>query len=135
MRQSPCSIIVTVDLNLYIADSSNDRVQLFKASETNGTAIVSNETLDLSCQTGLALDSDGYLFITDYNNHCIIGSGSNRFQCIAGCSDRNDSTSDHLLYPQSLRFDTFENIYVVNDFNHRIQRFILPSNSCGKRDN
>jgi hypothetical protein len=66
----------------------------------------------------------------DYGNDCIIGSGPNGFQCIAGCSGSYGSAPDQLHDPLNLAFDSYGNIFVTDS--NRIQKFILATNSCGK---
>ena len=42
MMSHPVGIFVTIDLDLYVADYSNNRVQLFRSGERNGTAVAGN---------------------------------------------------------------------------------------------
>ena len=136
MRLStPRGIFVDFNLNLYVADCGNDRIQLFQFGQLNATTVVGNGaagTPAINCLVGVVLDCDGYLFFTDNYNHRIIGSGPNGFRCIAGCTEINGSAADQLFYPRSLSFDSYGNIYVADGFNHRIQKFLLASNFCGK---
>ncbi|CAF1606889.1 unnamed protein product [Adineta ricciae] len=83
---------------LFVADCGNNRVLSFR------------------------LDSRGYLFVVDSNNHRIIGQSSVGFRCIVGCDQSN---SNKLNYPSSLSFDSFGNLFVVDRENHRIQKFDL----------
>ncbi|CAF4108014.1 unnamed protein product, partial [Adineta steineri] len=86
----PRGIFVDLNFDLYVADCDNNRIQLFKSGELNGTTIVgrgsSNDIISLFCPSGIVLDADKNLFIVDQWNHCIIRSGSNDIQCIIGCS-------------------------------------------------
>jgi len=74
------------------------------------------------------LNGNKYLFITDTWNHRIIGSDENGFRCIVACSMSSGATSDKLSAPQSLAFDSFGNLFVVDYSNNRIQKFSLLSN-------
>jgi hypothetical protein len=127
---APFGIFVDINLNLYVADYGNSRIQQFPSGQLNGTT-VNTGTITLSYPTSVILDGNGYLFISDCNNHRIIGSGPNGFQCIVACSGAG-STSSQLYYPVTLSFDSYGNIFVTDQFNHRIQKFLLASNSCSK---
>ena len=131
----PQGIFVTKDFNLYVADCNNDRIQYYLFNDRNGTSVTlngSNGTMALRCPTGVFLDVDGYLFISDSLNHRIIGSGSNGFRCIVGCTGTSGSTTNQLSSPTSLSFDSDGNLYVSDAGNHRIQKFLLDDNLCGE---
>jgi sugar lactone lactonase YvrE len=83
----------------------------------------------LNCPSGVILDGNGYLFISDSNNHRIVGSGPNGFRCIVGCSTVSGSSASQLSYPSDLKFDSYGNIYVTDEGNSRIQKFILIPNT------
>ena len=130
----PYGIFVDINYDLYVADCGNDRVQLFHPGQSNAVTIAGNgasNTINLDCPIGIILDADKYLFIVDHNNHRIVGSGPNGFRCLVGCSGGWGSTADRLVYPQSLSFDSYGNIYIADRANNRIQKFILATNSCG----
>ena len=63
--------------NMYVADRSNHRVQFFISGEMNGSTIAgftgvngSNASL-FSFPTGIALDNQFNLYVSDYSNHRI----------------------------------------------------------------
>ena len=135
MIHGPRGMIVHNDLNLYVADCHNHRIQLFRSGQLNGTTIVingSNGTLTLNTPTGVALDGDGYLFITDYGNHRILGSGPEGFRCIVGCTGFEGAAANQLNHPHRFSFDSYGNLYVIDIDNGRLQKFFLLSNSCGE---
>ncbi|CAF4210015.1 unnamed protein product, partial [Adineta steineri] len=86
---SPHGIFVDVNMDLYVADCSNNRVQLFQSGKPNGITVAGNtsinRTITLYCPTGIVLDAEKYLFIVDRRNHRIVGSGLNGFRCLVGC--------------------------------------------------
>ena len=135
MLNGPFGIFVTIDLDLYVADFFNDRVQLFREGQRNGKTVVgtgSSGTIGLRRPTGVVVDGDGYLFIVDQWNHRIVGSDQNGFRCLAGCSRTSDPGSSLLNNPRSMSFDVDGNIFVTDYANHRIQKFLLTNNSCSK---
>ena len=134
MLYIPRGIFVHTNLDLYVADSGNNRVQLFHSGQLNGTTVAGIDapgTISLKYPTGIVLDGNGYLFIVDCYNARIIGSDSNGFRCLVGCSQMNN-TFNQLSAPFQLSFDFDGNMFVVDGANHRIQKFLISTNSCGK---
>ena len=132
----PFGIFVTIDFDLYVADHRNDRVQLFRSGERNGVTVVgrgSTETIVLSRPVEVVVDGDGYLFVVDVGYDRIIGSGPNGFRCVVGCSGSSGSAANELNWPRVMRFDIDGNIFVIDEKNHRMQKFLLLSDECGKQ--
>ena len=129
----PKGIAVDFNLNLFVADCGNNRVQRFEAGQLNAMTVVGTaDTILVSCPMGVILDAGGYLFIMDKDNDRIIGSDRRGFRCIVGCTGVRGSASDQLNYARIIRFDTHGNLYVTDTNNNRIQKFLLATNSCGK---
>ena len=132
---NPVGIFVDTDLNLYVADYFNHRIQFFPSGQRNGSTKAGNGapgSSTLSGPTGIVLDADKNLFIVDRDNHRIVRSGPNGIQCLVGCSGSSGSLSDQLTSPRTARFDSYGNMYVADTDNSRIQKFLLVTNSCGK---
>jgi len=136
MLNYPNGIFVDINFDLYVADSGNNRIQLFRSGQLNGVTVAGNEspnlTITLHNPTGVVLDADNYLFITDQYNQRIIGSGPNGFRCLVSCSGSPGSASNQLSYPVSLSFDSYGNMFITDNGNSRIQKFILLNNTLGK---
>ncbi|CAF1325579.1 unnamed protein product [Adineta steineri] len=132
---SPVGIFVDVNLDLYVVDYDNERVQLFQSGESNGITVAGraslNPTITLNYPTGIILDAEKYLFIVDNNNHRIVGSSLNGFRCLVGCYGEG-SQSNQLSGPFSFSFDRSGNMFVTDQENHRIQKFQYYEESCGK---
>ena len=132
---APLGIFIDVNLDLYVADCNNDRVQLFQSGQSNGITVAGSAspdpTISLSCPSGVVLGSDKYLFIVDYHNSRIVGSGPNSFRCLVGCYGEG-SESNQLIYPFSLSFDRSGNMFVTDQWNHRIQKFLILKISSSK---
>ncbi|CAF1568159.1 unnamed protein product [Adineta steineri] len=134
MLNSPQGIYVDSNLNLYIADCANNRIQFIETGQLNGVTIVGNGSsanIILNYPTGIVLDANGYLFIVDSYNHRIVASSYYGFRCIVGCSGGGSSASQ-LSFPQSMAFDSYGNIYVTDRNNSRVQQFTLETNNCSK---
>jgi hypothetical protein len=135
MLNSPRGIFADLNLNLYVADFANNRIQRFESGQFNATTVAgssANGTITLNGPTGITLDTDGYLFIVDSTSFRIIGSGPDGFRCIVACTITNGPALNQLDSPSSLSFDNYGNLFVVDTSNSRIQKFPLMSNSCGK---
>jgi hypothetical protein len=131
----PTGIFVDTQLNLYVADCNNNRIQLFTSGSLVGTTVADNTTtgtITLSCPVRIVLDADGYLFISDYGNNRIVGSDVNGYRCITGCTNAAGSAPNQLSNPVGLRFDSYGNLLVVDRNNFRIQKFLLATNYCSK---
>lgn len=133
----PHGIFVDDNFDLYVTDTSNNRIQLFRSGSRNGTTVAGNGsinvTISLNIPMGVILDADKYLFIVDTGNHRIIGSGSNGFRCIVGCSNSAGSASNQFSNPRTIAFDSFGNLFVVDADNSRIQKFLFMPSSCCKQ--
>ena len=135
MLNGPRGIFVTITFDLYVADCWNNRVQLFKSGKQDGMTVAgstSTSSIRLDHPTAVFLDADDYLFIIDNGNHRVLGLGSNGFYCIAGCSSNYGPTSSHLYFPYGGVFDNYGNIFIADQDNNRIQKFILMTNTSSK---
>ena len=131
----PCGIFFTVSFDLYVADTGNHRIQLFRFGQVNATTLAGRElsgTIQLHKPTSVILDADEYLFIVDCYDNRIVKSGPDGFRCVIGCASGWGAAPNQLAYPQSIAFDSYGNIFVTDTYNHRIQKFILSFNSCSK---
>ena len=131
---APFGIFVDINFNLYVADYGNDRIQQFKAGQSNATTLAGSTapgTITLFYPTGVVLDGDGYVFIVDYYNHRIVGSGPTGFRCIVGCLGTHGSASNQLYYPFTMAFDSYGNIFVSDSYNNRIEKFVRAVDFCG----
>ena len=131
----PKGIFVHANFTLYVADSGNDRIQRFGPQQVNATTVVGSSvpgTIMLNRPTSVVLDADDHLFIVDSRNHRIIASGPGGFRCVAGCSGTSGNRRNQLSSPMLMSFDMQGNIFVSDCSNHRIQKFLLATNSCRK---
>ena len=135
MLNDPRGIFVTINMDLYVAEYLNSRIQLFRPGQVNGTAVAGSGsvgTIALTGPTGVMLDGDGYLFIVDRSSHRIVAQDASGFRCVVGCLGGTGSTPDKLNWPFNLNFDTDGNMFVMDRINHRVQKFFLLTNLCSK---
>ena len=119
-------------MNLYVTDCNNNRVQMFRVGERNGTTLAGNGssgTIDLHRPVGVVLDGNGYLFIADAYNDRIVASGPNGFRCIIGCVAGGSSAVNR---PRTMHFDSDGNLLVMDSGNSRLLKFLLVNSSCGQ---
>jgi hypothetical protein len=130
MLRDPDGVTVATNMDLYVADCKNDRIQLFRSGQLNGTTVAGNGasgTFGLSNPRDVILDANEYLFIVDSGNNRIIRSDPFGFRCIIGCS-----RFIGLKNPRSISFDNIGNIFIANDRNQSIMKFLLIENRNGK---
>jgi hypothetical protein len=137
MLNNPQGIFVDINLDLYVADSNNNRIQRFRSGQFNATTVAgrgASGTITLDSPTSVVLDGNNYLFIVDSLNNRIVGSGPYGFRCLVGCFGAG-SAFNQLNSPQSMAFDSYGNMFVTDSANNRIQKFVLLSDSCSKYKN
>ena len=127
----PSGIFVDSDLRLYVADTGNDRIQLFERENTTGTTVAVNSALGhkhLKSLTGIVVDRNGYLYIVDSGYQRIIRSERDGFRCILGCSEHQLSS----FHSHTIWFDTIGNMFAFDRNNHQIQKFSRLTDSSDK---
>ncbi|CAF1545031.1 unnamed protein product, partial [Adineta ricciae] len=134
MLNKPHGIYVDTQLNTFVADCGNNRIQRFTSKGRFDKTEVGDKSsaqhqYSLSCPTGITFDFQQFLFIVDSNNHRILRSGTNGVHCVIGCNGINIKSTE-LSSPSNLAFDNFGNMFVVDSGNNRIQKFEYSKNSC-----
>ena len=129
--------------NLYVGDNSNNRVRkidtsgiitLFAGNGSNGSGGFNGDgesaiTAQLSEPSGVAVDSDGNLYIADRANHRIRKVNTSRaITTVAGTGvggyggDGNMSIAAQLNNPTGVVIDGSGNLYIADRDNHRIRK-------------
>jgi trimeric autotransporter adhesin len=126
--------------NVYITDYSNQRVRLvtpggiISTFAGNGSQGFSGDGgLATNCEMynpyEIATDNAGNVYICDRYNHRVRKvDGSGIITTIAGTGtggfsgDGGAATSADLYYPSSVHVDAFGNIFIADQFNHRIRK-------------
>lgn len=133
MLHGPEGIFVDINLDLYVADCGNNRVQLFHPGQLNGSTVAgTSDTIMLSCPTAVILDANNYLYIVDHYNRRIVGSGYYGFRCLIGCGRATKSIVNRQFHALTIAFDSYGNIYANDKANECIQKFVLSTNTCSK---
>lgn len=144
----PKSVAVDGEGTLYIADTTNHRVQkvTFDSSGGAGPAVTvagisaepGTDADHLAYPNGVAVDSSGALYIADTNNHRIQkitfdSSGQpHAAVTVAGVDGQPGSDSTHLKKPRGVALDALGTLYVADSNNHRIQKIEFAENGDAK---
>ena len=132
--------------NLYIADTSNNRIR--KVSNGVITTVAGNGTQGFSgdngpatsaqlyCPWGVAVDSAGNLYIADAGNNRIRKVSNGVITTVAGngtsgfSGDNGPATSAQLYSPGGIAVDSAGNVYVADAGNNRIRILTPAGSSC-----
>ena len=132
----PEGLFVDDELNMYIADTNNNRIQKWAYGACSGVTLAGNgtqgnSTRQLNLPTDVVVDANGFMYITDQNNHRILRwlVGAPSGECIAGCSGLAGVRADQFRYPEAAVFDSNGLLYVSDYGNSRVQKFSLFSTS------
>ena len=110
MLNYPHGIFVNTNLDLYVADRENDRIQLFHPGEINGKTVVARNDTSF-CQLikpiGIVLDGNNQLYIVLGSNNCIFRQTRYGCRCIASCSSTSSNLVDQKLDIKNIVFDKF----------------------------
>jgi DNA-binding beta-propeller fold protein YncE len=116
--------------NVYVVDSGNWRVQKFDADGEFITEWGSQGTGtdQFVLPFDVAVDSSGDVWVSDYSNHCVRkfhDSGGNVYGHVLTVGTPGTSGSGDGVFnlPWGLAVDDDDNLYVADNFNHRIQKF------------
>ncbi|HSG06671.1 MAG TPA: hypothetical protein VLB09_09785, partial [Nitrospiria bacterium] len=149
----PKGLALDASNNLFVADTTNHRVLFYtnprvsdqiadrvfgrnNSFSANQCVPVSTEPFGLCSPIGLAVDSLGNLFISDFGNNRILeynGAvsttpnrvyGQNSFTTNSANFEGLDSKS--LYHPIDLTIDAEGHLYVVDSGNHRVLRYLNP---------
>ncbi|CAM4857880.1 unnamed protein product [Rotaria socialis] len=117
--------------NVYVSEYENHRVTLWMNNNKtigrlvaggNGNGTASNQ---LNCPRGIHVTTNGTIYIADYNNHRIqkwtrdASSG----WTVAGQSGVNGSSSRQLWNPTAVLVDQYNNLFILDTRNTRIQKW------------
>ena len=124
--QRPQGLAIDNNDHLWVADSSNNRIQVFDVSgdspefiKTFGQAGTAPGCL--SYPYNLVFDGEGHVFVCEYGNHRVQKFNlDGQSLDIWGSAGREPGQLEH---PWSVCLDSVGEFHVVDAANHRIQRF------------
>jgi sugar lactone lactonase YvrE len=126
----PYGIYVDDNLTLYIADSGNNRIQMWKYGASSGSTVAGGSSsgtnlAQLSTPVTIIVDMNKYMYIADYSNSRIVRWAPNATSgvCIAACTGTSGTKDNQLHSPWSLTFDNKGSLYVSDNANNRVQKF------------
>ena len=120
---APRSIAIDNDGNVYVADSSNNRIQKFGLS---GAFLAKwgssgNAEGQFNKPYGVAVDADGNVYVADTNNHRVQKfTSSGEFLTKWGSPGEGDG---QFRYPRYIAVAADGSVYVTDERNYRVQKF------------
>ncbi|CAF4052480.1 unnamed protein product [Rotaria sp. Silwood2] len=137
---SPFGNFMDANNSLYVADSGNHRVLKYLPGSLNGTIVAGNGTAgsslyQLNVPRSIIVDNNGYIYVADGGNSRVVKWTTNYTAggvCIMGCTGAAGTAVNQMSGPRDLKFDRHGNIYVTDQANHRIQKYMiqLPTSPC-----
>jgi trimeric autotransporter adhesin len=139
----PYGVAVDSNGNLYIADTYNNRIREVSAATSqiftvagNGTAGYTGDgaaatSAELNLPIGIAVDSNGNLFIADTSNNVIreVSAATGLISTVAGTGaygfsgDNGTPASAELANPVGVAVGSLGRVFVADTFNDRVRAF------------
>ncbi|BBH22131.1 hypothetical protein Back11_34760 [Paenibacillus baekrokdamisoli] len=136
----PYGVAVDGKGNVYVTDTDNHRIQKLDAadgtwSEWGYQATIAGQGLgEFSSPTGVAMDSQGNLYVTEYDNHRIqkLDMLTGKWRGWGKIGGGSGSGTGEFLNPTGTAVDSKGNVYVADRDNHRIQKLDVSQGTDGE---
>lgn len=133
---SPTSVYVDANGNIYVADADNNRIQKWAPGATSGVTVAGGNgegsaANQFSSPKGVFVDASGNIYIADASNNRIQkwAPGGAKGKTVAGGNGAG-SNANQLHYPTGVFVDANKNIYIADLLNNRIQKW-APNSTNG----
>lgn len=139
---SPWGVAVDSNRNLYIADTNNHCIRKVDLTSNNISVIAGSDSgtpdysgdggqatdAKLAVPSGVAVDSQGNIYIAEYYNNCIRKVNSEGI-ISTFVGNKGSAIYADLKGPRGVAIDSDGNIYIADTDNHRVLKVISPNNN------
>jgi gliding motility-associated-like protein len=129
----PLGIWVDASGNVYVADNMNNRIQEWAPGASTGVTVVGSSST-LWQPAGLFIDGSGNIWVADMGNNRVVefpaGSNVNTVGITVAGGNGAGTAANQLNNPRSVFVDASGNLYVVDQYNERVQKFPPGSTSA-----
>lgn len=117
--------VLCYDCNMYLYSNSNERHHCAHKIQISTIPALDTAQQVIKCcgePWGIAFTKNGSKWaVADNSNHCVyIYNGNNQCVQTIGCKGNGIGEFQH---PEGISFDDLDNLYVVDNVNHRVQKF------------
>ncbi|CAF2019593.1 unnamed protein product, partial [Rotaria magnacalcarata] len=128
----PAYLFVDRDHSVYVSDNENHRVMKWVEGAKEGIVVAGgqgygNALTQLSDPNGIFVDTLGTLYVADRGNHRVMRwtQGDKKQGSVVVGGNGEGAGANQFKHPAGLSFDRHGNLYVVDEYNNRVQRFSI----------